>query len=388
MKKILSKLLVVLLSVILLVSCNTNQMSMKEKIQVVTTTTMLSDMAKQILGETADVISLMGPGVDSHLYDPTAGDFTKLEEANIIIYNGLGLEGKLGEVIEHLESEGKIVIQIAENLPKEKLLEDTHEHYHDESDGHIHYHNNCEGCHTHDEDADHETCDICNQNGEECYDEGHECEICNEEHNTVDEKDKEHQTCENCHLHDHESMHEEAHYDSHIWFDVMLWKEASKTLYDEIIKAFPENKELYKNNYSNYEKSLDDLHNYVIAKTQELPQEARILVTAHHAFSYFGRAYGFEVKGLQGISTSAEAGTKDVIELADFIVKNKIKAIFVESNVPIKNIEALQEAVKSKGFEVKIGGELFSDSLGSSEETKTYVGTVKSNIDTIVDALK
>ncbi|MPN54464.1 Periplasmic zinc-binding protein TroA [bioreactor metagenome] len=114
-----------------------------------------------------------------------------------------------------------------------------------------------------------------------------------------------------------------------------------------------------------------------------------MLVTAHDAFNYFGNAYGFEVRGLQGISTDAEAGTADVSDLANFIVERQIKAIFVESSVPPKTIEALQAAVKAKGFNVAIGGELYSDSLGGEGSgAENYILTVKVNIDTIVDALK
>ena len=120
-----------------------------------------------------------------------------------------------------------------------------------------------------------------------------------------------------------------------------------------------------------------------------MPENARVLVTAHDAFGYFARAYGFEVKGIQGINTQAEAGTADVDKLAQFIADKKIKAIFVESSVSPKTIESLQAAVKSKGFETKIGGELYSDSLGdTNHNTETYVKTFKKNIETIVNALK
>ena len=113
-----------------------------------------------------------------------------------------------------------------------------------------------------------------------------------------------------------------------------------------------------------------------------------MLVTAHDAFNYFGHAYDFEVRGLQGISTASEAGTRDVEELAKFIAERKIAAMFVESSVPKRNIEAVQEAVKAKGFEVKIGGQLYSDAMGDAGTTEgTYLGMVKHNIDTIVHAL-
>ena len=127
---------------------------------------------------------------------------------------------------------------------------------------------------------------------------------------------------------------------------------------------------------------------YIRNRVEELPEDRRVLITAHDAFQYFGNGYGFQVRGLQGISTDAEAGTSDIRNLADFIVEREIGAIFVESSVPARNIEALQEAVKARGFDVKIGGELYSDSTGSlGREAETYIGTVKHNIGTIVDAL-
>ena len=178
-------------------------------------------------------------------------------------------------------------------------------------------------------------------------------------------------------------------HDPHIWFDVSLWKDAAKTVADKLSEADSAHKEDYLNNLEEYLVELDDLDTYIKDRVSEVPKEQRVLVTAHDAFNYFGRAYGFEVKGLQGISTDAEAGTADVSKLADFITERKIKAIFVESSVPPKTIEALQAAVKAKGFDVSIGGELYSDSLGGKDSgADTYLLTVKANIDTIADALK
>ena len=122
---------------------------------------------------------------------------------------------------------------------------------------------------------------------------------------------------------------------------------------------------------------------------KDLPVEKRILVTAHDAFNYFGKNYGFEVVGLQGLSTATEAGVKDVQKLAAFIIEKKVKAIFVESSVPKRTIEALEAAVKSKGHDVKIGGTLFSDALGNAGTIEgTYIGMFEYNVNTIVNALK
>ncbi len=156
-----------------------------------------------------------------------------------------------------------------------------------------------------------------------------------------------------------------------------------------LAQADPEGKADYQANLEAYLKELDETDAYIRSRAAELAQAQRVLVTAHDAFQYFGKAYGFEVRGLQGISTDSEAGTADVSELANFIVERKIKAVFVESSVPRKTIEALQAAVKAKGFDVAIGGQLYSDSLGDvASGANTYILTVKTNIDTIVDALK
>jgi len=177
-------------------------------------------------------------------------------------------------------------------------------------------------------------------------------------------------------------------HDPHVWFDVTLWMEAARTIAATLTQAEPGSRQLFETNLAALLKDLEDLHEYVKEQAERVPSDQRVLITAHDAFNYFGRAYGFEVRGLQGISTVAEAGTGDVQSLADFIVERKIRAIFVESSVPPRTIEAVQAAVRSRGFEVKIGGELFSDAMGTKGTPEgTYTGMVKHNIDTIVRAL-
>jgi len=185
------------------------------------------------------------------------------------------------------------------------------------------------------------------------------------------------------------SVNYSGHYDPHIWFDVALWMKVVERARDELAAFDPVNQKDYETNAARYLSELQELHEYVLRRAQELPQEQRVLVTAHDAFRYFGRAYGFEVVGLQGISTQSEAGTADVKRLADFIAARKIKAIFIESSVPERNIRAVQQAVESRGWDVKIGGELFSDAMGDHGTFEgTYIGMVTHNIDTIVNALK
>lgn len=276
--------------------------------KVVTTTTMLEDLAKNIGGDSVEVKGLMPSGVDPHLYKASAGDVTTMQEADMVIYNGLHLEGKMGEVLEQLSKSGKVVTSIENGLDKGKLIK--------------------------------------SQDGQGAY-------------------------------------------DPHVWFNAELWKDAAKEVNKGLKKLDPENSTKYDENLKKYLVELDDLHKYIKDKVNSIPSESRVLVTAHDAFNYFGNEYDVEVKGLQGISTASEAGTADVRNLADYIVEKKIKAVFVESSVPKKNIEALREAVKAKGFDVSIGGSLYSDSLGDKgTELGTYIGTFKENVNTIVNALK
>ncbi len=296
---------------LLAASCNDNQAEQRgegQKLNVVATTTMLRDLVTQIGGEKVKAVGLMGPGIDPHLYKASAGDVNKMQEADLIVYNGMHLEGKMGEIFKNLRDKDKEVVAVGESIDEKKLLA---------------------------------------------------------------------------------SSDYEGSYDPHIWFDLKLWMEATNVVADAFIKIDSDNEDYYTASRDNYMKKLEELEQYVTARSRELEAERRILVTAHDAFNYFGNAYGFEVRGLQGISTAAEAGTQDVSKLADYIVEKQIKAIFVESSVPVKNIQALQEAVEARGFQVQIGGELFSDSTGSAgTEQETLTGTIKHNIDTIVDALK
>lgn len=178
-------------------------------------------------------------------------------------------------------------------------------------------------------------------------------------------------------------------FDPHLWFNINLWKKAAHCVADKMSRHDAKNRDYYQKNLMDYISQMDSVHQEVESMIQQVPEDKRILITAHDAFNYFGQAYGFEVIGLQGISTASEAGVKDVQNLADMIVKNKIGAIFIESSVPRRNIEALQEAVKARGFEVKIGGELFSDALGSpGTQEGTYTGMFMHNVKTIVKALK
>jgi manganese/zinc/iron transport system substrate-binding protein len=177
-------------------------------------------------------------------------------------------------------------------------------------------------------------------------------------------------------------------YDPHVWFDVGLWSRTIELIRRTLADADPAHAAEYAANARRYEEELRELDAYVRARAARVPADKRVLITAHDAFNYFGRAYGFEVRGLQGISTASEAGTADVQRLADFITARRIPAVFVESSIPRRTVQAVQEAVAARGFDVRIGGELFSDAMGNPGTPEgSYTGMVKHNIDTIVGAL-
>jgi manganese/zinc/iron transport system substrate-binding protein len=178
-------------------------------------------------------------------------------------------------------------------------------------------------------------------------------------------------------------------FDHHVWFDVGLWKGAVREVRDTLAAADPGHAAGYRARASAYLEELDALEAEVRRKSETVPPAARMIVTAHDAFGYFGRAYGFEVVGLQGISTASEAGAKDVQRLAELIASRRIPAIFVESSVTPRTIEAVKEAVRARGFDVEIGGSLFSDAMGSAGTPEgTYIGMVRHNADTITEALQ
>ena len=301
-----------LLAAYLLSACSTSgggsQLPIAERIvNVITTTGMIADITKNVGGDRVQVTALMGPGVDPHLYKASEGDVIRLQDADVIFYNGLHLEAQMGDVLERLNEFGIKTVAVTDQIDR-SLLQSPPEF--------------------------------------------------------------------------------QGNYDPHVWFDVTLWMKAVEQVRDTLVELDPDSASRYEENAEAYLAELEGLHQYVLGQASTVPASQRILITAHDAFNYFGRAYGFEVRGLQGISTEAQAGTGDVQALANFIVEKQIPAVFVESSVPQRNVEAVQAAVKSRGFEVKIGGSLFSDAMGGEGTPEgTYVGMVRHNIDTIVTAL-
>jgi manganese/zinc/iron transport system substrate-binding protein len=276
-------------------------------LRVVATTSIVGDLARSIGGEVIELDTLMGAGVDPHLYKPSAGDVRAMASAQMIVYSGLHLEGKMTEVLGEMATRGVETVEVAACVPAESLL-------------------------------------------------------------TVKGYDNLH--------------------DPHVWFDVGLWQHAAACLRDALIRVDPENAVGYQERGDALITEFAELDAWVRERVATLPQDRRVLVTAHDAFSYFGRAYGMEVRGLLGVSTAAEAGTADVQALAAFIADRGLPAVFIESSVPPRYVEALTEAVNARGGDVSIGGSLYSDALGSpGGPAATYVGTVRANVDTIVAAL-
>jgi manganese/zinc/iron transport system substrate-binding protein len=177
-------------------------------------------------------------------------------------------------------------------------------------------------------------------------------------------------------------------YDPHIWNDVRLWTRVTYTIRDTLMEMDPANAATYEANTTSYAAQLEALHTYTLEQVARIPQERRVLVTAHDAFNYYGRAYGLQVEAVQGISTESEASAADIQALVDIIISRRVPAIFVESTISPRTIEAVQAAVRARGQEVRIGGELFSDAMGAAGTPEgTYIGMMRHNIDTIVAAL-
>ncbi len=276
-------------------------------LKVVATTGMIGDAAARIAGDYAVVETLMGPGVDPHLFKASEGDVRRLAQADLVLYNGLHLEGKMGDILVKL-ARSRSVVAVSEEVPVSELREPP------------------------------------------------------------------------------EFL---GQYDPHIWFDVSLWAKTLNPVANALAELDPQHAGEFIANAGRLGEELRELDVWAQARIQEIPPERRVLVTAHDAFGYFGRRYGMEVVGLQGISTLSEPGLKDMDRVADLVASRAIPAIFIESSVPRRAIEAVVAACENRGHPVRIGGELFSDAMGAAgSEEGTYPGMVRFNVNTIVEALK
>jgi manganese/zinc/iron transport system substrate-binding protein len=281
-------------------------------LRVVATTSMVADLVKQVGGPGLQVDGLMGPGVDPHLYKPSASDVTKLQKAQVIFYNGLLLEGRMSDLFERLARGGKKVFAVTAAIPESDLLK---------------------------------------------------------------------------------PQEFEGHFDPHVWGDARLWALCADAVVKGLSEADPAGAAEYAKRGAALKAELAKLHDWAVKRAQEVPEARRILITSHDAFNYLGRAYGFQVVGVQGISTVSEAGLADVAKVVDFIRQKQVKAIFVESSVPRAAIERI-----AQDSGAKVGGELFSDAMGTpgtlhtvageTYDEGTFVGMLKHNINTVVEALK
>lgn len=179
-----------------------------------------------------------------------------------------------------------------------------------------------------------------------------------------------------------------APHDPHIWNDPLLWSNGVEAIRDALVAADPPNADFYRANTESYLAKIQATHEFIQQQVARIPAERRIMITAHDAFGYFARAYGLQVAGLQGISTESEASVGDIQELGDFIVERQIPALFVETSVSPRNIEALQAYVRDQGHEITIGGTLYSDALGAPDTPQgTYNGMLRHNAETLANAL-
>lgn len=270
---------------------------------------MVTDITQNVIGTDSpnpEVKGLIGEGIDPHLYKPTRDDLITLQEADVIIYNGLHLEGKMTDTLEKLSNQ-KTVHALADIFEPSSLIADA-------------------------EDAS-------------------------------------------------------AH-DPHFWMNVELWMKATQSISNLLQTYDPDNASNYRENTKNYLTQLHELAAYTKECLSTIPANQRVLITAHDAFGYLGSAYNIEVRGIQGLSTESEAGVKDIEALINFIIERQIPAIFVETSVSDKNVRAIIEGCAARGHKLSIGGELFSDAMGSPGTYEgTYIGMIDHNVTTITKAL-
>ncbi len=276
-------------------------------VRVVTTVGMIADAVREVAGEHAEVVGLIGSGVDPHLYRPTRDDVARLQQADIIFYNGFMLEGRMADALTRIAALGKPAYALAEHLDEDYLLEPP--------------------------DAKGEV-------------------------------------------------------DPHVWMDVRGWMEMVGVIAEKLASFDPERADDYRSRAEQYLEELAKLDAYVEDVIGSIPDDQRILITAHDAFHYFERAYGIEVRGVQGVSTESEAGLREINELVDLIAARQVRAVFSETSVAEKSVQALVEAARSRGHQVAIGPSLYSDAMGPANTYEgTYIGMIDHNATAIARAL-
>jgi manganese/zinc/iron transport system substrate-binding protein len=176
--------------------------------------------------------------------------------------------------------------------------------------------------------------------------------------------------------------------DPHVWMDPRLWREVVVAARDELVRLDPAGQSLFEANAARFLDEIDRLAAYADRALATVPQSSRVLVTAHDAFNYFGRAYRYDVVGIQGISTESEAGLRQIEDIVKLLLERKIRSVFVESSVSERNVRALVEGAAARGHTVAIGGQLFSDAMGRPGTYEgTYIGMIDHNVTVITRAL-
>lgn len=276
------------------------------RVNVTATTTHAADLLRAVGGPHIEVTALMGPGVDPHLYRASQGDVRALVDADLVVYHGLFLEGRMEEVLEAGALER--VIALTDALPTDALLAS----------------------------ADHP-----------------------------------------------------GQYDPHVWFDPELWVQVVDPVVEELREIAPEHADDFAAGGRAYVEEALAAHAEAAELLDAVPEGRRVLVTSHDAFGYLGRAYGLEVRGVQGLSTEDEAGVADVRGLVDLLVERQVPALFTESSVSPASIEAVREAAADRGWRVHVPEQgLYSDALGEpGTPTGSYSGVLLANAETVATAL-
>jgi manganese/zinc/iron transport system substrate-binding protein len=274
--------------------------------QALATIGMIADVAGNVAGPCAEVEALMGPGVDPHLYQASASDVRKFQEADVIFYSGYSLEGQLGEVLQQFGKRKATLAVSPSSISPAELI----------------------------------------------------------------------------------SVQDVYGIDPHLWMDASLWQKIAPTIAATLAELAPDCAADLSARAEAYGEQLDALHEWIKASVATIPEAQRILVTAHDAFAYYGRAYGIEVAGIQGISTESEAGVNDIRAMVDVVVERQVPAVFIESTINPRTVQAVVDAAEQRGQEVAIGGELYSDAMGApGTPGGTYIGMLVENTRKIVTAL-
>ncbi|HSH49954.1 MAG TPA: zinc ABC transporter substrate-binding protein [Halomonas sp.] len=279
----------------------------EEPLRAVATVGMIGQVVEQLGDECVAVTTLMGPGVDPHLYRASARDVATFQKGEVIFYAGYSLEGQLGEVLAHLAETRPTVAVSEAGIDEEQLI----------------------------------------------YVEGGTYSI-----------------------------------DPHLWMDVSLWSRILPAIVTTLSEARPECAADIAANAERYAEQMAALDEWIRGSIATIPESQRILVTAHDAFNYYGRAYGIEVAGIQGVSTETETGVADIRAMADVVVERGVPAVFIESTINPRTVQAVIDSAVRRGQPVRIGGQLYSDAMGEANSVDgTYLGMLYSNTRHIVEAL-